>query len=135
MNNVTLSDAARAMLAHLDSAPGPPKEATGVTEETRQEETEHTGAALRSRAMAGRVAVVAACFFFSLFVYNGALVNSGGLSGDARLNYSLLLLVSVPTRLLSAYALTRFGRRVPICAAYSLCGLCFLASAFVPPRK
>lgn len=78
------------------------------------------------------MALMAACFFCCSFVFNGSIVNATAVSGNKYLNVSAMLLVSIPTRLLSAVTLTRFGRKGPICVAYLLCAIFFVTSAFVP---
>jgi MFS family permease len=78
------------------------------------------------------VTLISACFVCVSFVYTSAIIYSTGIIGNKYLNYSVLQLVAVPTRIVTAVTLNRFGRKAPICVAYCLCGVCFIASTFVP---
>ncbi|XP_038214193.1 organic cation transporter protein-like [Zerene cesonia] len=127
VNNVTLSAPARDSLARIAAAddactppPPPAPRACGVR------------AALRSRALCARAALLAASFVCCSFVFSGAILNSVTISSTKYLNFSIMMLVQVPTRLVTALTLTRFGRKLPICIAYCFCAVFFMASAFVP---
>ncbi|KAL4709623.1 hypothetical protein ACJJTC_007354 [Scirpophaga incertulas] len=67
-----------------------------------------------------------------MFVFTGTIINSTSIAGNKYMNFSALLLVSIPTRIITAITLTKFGRKAPICVAYVLCCVFFIASAFVP---
>lgn len=92
----------------------------------------HLWSVLRSRTILLRVALIAACFTCATFVLNGTIIYSTSISGSKYINFSAMLLVSVPTRIVTALTLTRFGRKAPICVAYTLCAVFFITSAFVP---
>ncbi|KAJ8716894.1 hypothetical protein PYW07_003521 [Mythimna separata] len=92
----------------------------------------HLLSVLRSKKILLRVLLIAACFICCTFVYNGTIINSTSVSGNKYLNFSALLLVQVPTRIITALTLTRFGRKAPICVAYTLCCVFFIASGFIP---
>lgn len=98
-------------------------------------ERPHLLSVLRSRKIVLRVLLIAACFICCTFVYNGTIINSTSVSGNKYLNFSALLLVQVPTRIITALTLTRFGRKAPICVAYTLCCVFFISSAFIPKCK
>lgn len=89
---------------------------------------------LKSKKILLRVALIAVCFFCCLFIYNGTIVNTQ-LWGSMYLNFSVLMLVAIPTRIVTAITLTRFGRKAPICVAYVLCAIFYIASAFIPHGK
>ncbi|RVE42201.1 hypothetical protein evm_013150 [Chilo suppressalis] len=126
-NNITLSTKAKDML-------------TNITQEARKAEQLGKGSqsshvslivVLRSRKILLRVFLIAAIFFCCIFVLNGCIINSTGIIGNKYINFSALLLVSIPTRVITAITLTKFGRKTPICIAYILCCVFFIASAFV----
>ncbi|CAG9787565.1 unnamed protein product [Diatraea saccharalis] len=129
INNITLSKKANEML-------------TNITEEARKTErlgqnvpqSTHIGllVVLRSKKILLRVFLIAAIFFCCIFVYNGCMINSTSIVGNKYLNFSSLVLVTIPTRIITAITLTKFGRKAPICVAYILCCVFFIASAYVP---
>ncbi|XP_060801400.1 organic cation transporter protein [Amyelois transitella] len=127
INKITLSSKAKEMLHSIT-------EQRSKADEAGQHSPEkpHLASVLRSKKMLLRVALIAGCFFCGMFVYNGAIINSTTISGDKYLNLSVLLLVAVPTRIITALTLTRFGRKAPICVAYCLCATFFIVSAVVP---
>ncbi|XP_041980314.1 organic cation transporter protein-like [Aricia agestis] len=127
INNITLSNTAKEMLAKITEEKAKANEA-GPTQATEASIL----SALRSKKMILRIALIAACSFCCMFVYNGAIINSTNISGSKYLNYSIMQLVAVPTRVIIAFTLTRFGRKTPICVAYCFCAMFFIASAFVP---
>ncbi|XP_075975566.1 organic cation transporter protein-like [Anticarsia gemmatalis] len=125
INNIQLSNKSKAMLSKITTV------SKSDEEGDRPPERLHLLSVLRSRTILLRVALIACCFICSTFVYNGTIINSTSVSGNKYLNFSALLLVSIPTRLITAFTLTRFGRKAPICVAYTLCCVFFFASAFV----
>ncbi|CAH2084358.1 unnamed protein product [Euphydryas editha] len=127
INNITLSNKAKEMLTNIT-------EERSKANQTGQPETEtpQIFSVLRSKAIVVRMAITAACFFCCMFVNSGAIINSTSISGSKYLNYSVMMLVDVPTRIITALTLTRFGRKTPICVAYCLCAIFFMTSAFVP---
>lgn len=131
VNNVTLSKTAESMMQMLNEEVERAKLPEEPSERTA-EESASSMAVLRSKKLLLRLLTIGACFFFSIFIYYGALINITKISGNIYLNYSLLILVSVPVRIISAYALTRFGRKAPICCANCLCAVFFVTSAFIP---
>lgn len=88
--------------------------------------------ALHSRTILLRVALIAVCFTCATFVMNGTIVNSTSISGNMYINFAAMHLVAVPTRIVTALTLNRFGRKAPICVAYTLCSVFFISSAFMP---
>ncbi|KAG6440875.1 hypothetical protein O3G_MSEX001534 [Manduca sexta] len=128
INKITLSQKAKAMLIKITEERNKSDEAN----QSSPPEQAHLLSVLRSRKMVMRVALIAASFFCATFVYNGTIINSTTIWGNKYLNFSALLLVAVPTRIVTAFTLMRFGRKAPICVAYSLCAAFFIASAFVP---
>ncbi|CAB3221792.1 unnamed protein product [Arctia plantaginis] len=126
INNIELSNKAKVMLSNITTVKN-----RGDQEGEQPPERLHLLSVLRSRTILLRVALIACCFICSTFVYNGIIINSTSVSGNKYLNFSALLLVSVPTRIITAFTLTRFGRKAPICVAYVLCCVFFFASAFV----
>ncbi|XP_061713837.1 organic cation transporter protein-like [Cydia pomonella] len=126
INNVELSNKAKQMMKSI--------------EQTKSEEnnntpscsTKHLLSVLRSRTILLRLTLISACFICLSFVYTSAIIYSTGIFGNKYLNYSALQLVAVPTRIITALTLNRFGRKAPICVAYCLAGVCFISSAFVP---
>ncbi|KAJ2951332.1 hypothetical protein O0L34_g5733 [Tuta absoluta] len=128
-NNVTLSTKAKAMLTKIS------EERSKVDKEGVKVSHSVAGplmSALQSRRMMVRVLLVAAQLFCCQFVFSGAIINSGTISGNRFINFAALSLVAVPTRVLTALTLTRFGRKAPVCTAYFLCALFFMTSGFVP---
>ncbi|XP_045498946.1 organic cation transporter protein-like isoform X2 [Colias croceus] len=123
VNRVTLSPRARDTLARIAAGDAPAQDT---------EEQSGVLAALRSRALCARAALLAASFVCCSFVFSGAILNSVTISSTKYLNFSIMMLVQVPTRLVTALTLTRFGRKLPICVAYCFCAVFFMASAFVP---
>ncbi|XP_073955312.1 solute carrier family 22 member 1-like isoform X2 [Choristoneura fumiferana] len=128
VNNVTLSNKAKEMMSTIALE----KSKTDESDDTPRLNTKHLLSVLRSRTMLLRMALMAACYFSVAFVYTSAIIYSTNLIGNKYLNFSALQLVAVPTRIITAVTLNRFGRKAPICFAYCLCGICFIASAFVP---
>ncbi|CAK1555075.1 unnamed protein product [Leptosia nina] len=126
INNITLSNKAQEMLTSITA------QKTAVDKAERSEEVPQIFTVLRSKTLLLRMALIAACFICSSFVFSGAIINSVSISGSKYLNFSIMMLVQVPTRFVTALTLTRFGRRAPICVAYCLCAVFFMASAFVP---
>ncbi|CAH4036708.1 unnamed protein product [Pieris brassicae] len=127
INNITLSKNAQDMLSSISE----PKTDLNKVEKAA-EETPHIFTVLRSKTILLRMALIAACFICCSFVFSGAIINSVSISGSKYLNFSIMMLVQVPTRIITALTLTRFGRKAPICVAYCFCALFFMASAFVP---
>ncbi|KAL0880504.1 hypothetical protein ABMA27_002903 [Loxostege sticticalis] len=127
INNITLSKKAKEMLTKISDE-------RDKTDQEKQNpvQTAHLLSALRSKKILARVALIAASFFCGMFVNYGTIINSISISGNKYLNFSALLLVSIPTRIITAITLTRFGRKAPICVAYTMCGIFFIMSAFVP---
>ncbi|CAH0586759.1 unnamed protein product [Chrysodeixis includens] len=129
INKIQLSNKAKQMLKTIA---GESNKNDEDGEKKSQSEQPHLLSVLRSRKILLRVLLIAACFICCTFVYNGTIINSTSVSGNKYLNFSALLLVSVPTRIITALTLTRFGRKTPICVAYTLCCIFFISSAFVP---
>ncbi|XP_026496281.1 organic cation transporter protein-like [Vanessa tameamea] len=128
INNITLSNKAKEMLTKIT-------EERNKADEVGQSapvERPKMSSVLRSKTILVRMAIIAACLFWCMFVYSGAMINSTSISGSKYLNFSAMMLVSVPPRIITALTLTKFGRKTPICVAYCLCSLFFMASAFVP---
>ncbi|XP_045769467.1 organic cation transporter protein-like isoform X2 [Maniola jurtina] len=128
VNNITLSSKAQQMLDMITEEQNKAEE----TGKPQTQETPHILSVLRSKKMVLRIAIIAACFFCCMFVFSGSVINSTTISGNKYLNYSIMMLVAVPTRVVTALTLTRFGRKTPICVAYCLCAVFFMTSAFVP---
>ncbi|XP_023935707.2 organic cation transporter protein-like [Bicyclus anynana] len=128
INNITLSSKARDMLMMITEEQNKAEEAG----KPQHQETPRILSVLRSKKIVLRITIIAGCFFCCMFVYSGTIINSANISGNKYLNYSALLLVAVPTRIVTALTLTRFGRKTPICVAYCLCAVFFMTSAFVP---
>ncbi|XP_053604721.1 organic cation transporter protein-like [Plodia interpunctella] len=127
INKITLSTKAKQMLRSITEQRTKADEAGHP-----RPEKPHLALVLRSKKMLLRVALIAACFFCGMFVFNGTIINSSTISGDRYLNMSILLLVAVPTRIITALTLTRYGRKAPICVAYCLCTMFFIMSAVIP---
>ncbi|CAH0719752.1 unnamed protein product, partial [Brenthis ino] len=127
INKITLSNKAKDMLTKIG---GDKVKAEEIGQSSP--ETLSVLSVLRSKTILIRMAIMAACFFCSMFVFTGAVINSTSISGNKYINYSVMMLVAVPTRIVTALTLTRFGRKAPICIAYCLCAFFFMASAFVP---
>lgn len=127
INNIQLSNKAQQMLTKI-AGDSKSREAG----ESAPPERLHLLSVLRSKKILLRVLLIAGCFFCCTFVYNGTIINSTSVSGNKYLNFSALLLVQVPTRIITALTLTRFGRKAPICVAYTLCCVFFISSAFIP---
>ncbi|XP_072932966.1 solute carrier family 22 member 1-like [Epargyreus clarus] len=128
INKITLSNKAKAMLEKISDDRS---KAEGAGQPLPSE-TPQILSVLRSRKIVMRMVLIAACFFCCMFVYNGAIINSASISGNKYLNFSAMMLVAVPTRMVTALTLTKFGRKAPICVAYCLCALFFMTSAFIP---
>ncbi|XP_068617257.1 organic cation transporter protein-like [Battus philenor] len=128
INNITLSNKAKAMLTNITEERSKADQKVAP----RSEEPPPIFSILRSRKIVLRIALISVIFFCCMFVYSGAIINSTNISGNKYLNYSAMMLVAVPTRIITALTLTRFGRKAPICVAYCLCAIFFMASAFVP---
>ncbi|XP_032516750.2 organic cation transporter protein-like [Danaus plexippus] len=128
INNITLSSKAKEMLSTISN------EQNRMVEMNQQSKDEPVEilAVLRSKTILVRLSVIAACFICSMFVFSGAIIYSTNISGNKYMNYSMMILLGVPTRIITAFTLTRFGRKAPICIAYCLCSCFFMASAFVP---
>ncbi|XP_028161592.1 solute carrier family 22 member 3-like [Ostrinia furnacalis] len=127
INKITLSKKAKEMMTKIsDETNKSDQEKQGPVQST------HLLSALRSKKILARVALIAASFFCCMFVNYGTIINSISVSGNKYLNFSALLLVAIPTRIITAITLTRFGRKAPICVAYLLCSFFFITSAFVP---
>ncbi|XP_045449926.1 organic cation transporter protein-like [Melitaea cinxia] len=125
INNITLSNKAKEMLTSIT------EERSKVEKVQPETERPQIFSVLRSKAIVVRMAIMAACFFSCIFVHSGAIIYTTSISGSKYLNYSIMMLVDVPTRIVTAFTLTRFGRKTPICVAYCLCALFFMTSAFV----
>ncbi|XP_039755068.1 organic cation transporter protein-like [Pararge aegeria] len=128
INNITLSNKAKEMLLMITEEQNKAEE----TGKTQFQETPNICSILRSKKILLRISIIAACFFCCMFVNSGTIINSTNISGNKYLNFSILMLVDVPTRIVTALTLTRFGRKTPICVAYCLCAVFFMTSAFVP---
>ncbi|XP_050348891.1 organic cation transporter protein-like isoform X2 [Nymphalis io] len=128
INNITLSNKAKEMLTKITEE----KSKADEVEQSSPSENLQISSVLRSKTILVRMAIMAACLFWCMFVYSGAMINSTTISGSKYLNFSAMMLVSVPTRIITALTLTKFGRKIPICVAYCLCSMFFMASAFVP---
>ncbi|PZC76256.1 hypothetical protein B5X24_HaOG204862 [Helicoverpa armigera] len=127
INNIQLSKKAQQMLMNIAG-----ESKSQQAGENPPSERPHLLSVLRSKKIVVRVLLIAACFICCTFVYNGTIINSASVSGNKYLNLSALMLVQVPTRIVAALTLTRFGRKAPICVAYTLCCLFFISSAFIP---
>ncbi|CAK1585778.1 unnamed protein product [Parnassius mnemosyne] len=128
INNITLSNKAKEMLTKIT-------EEKSKADQMVQACSDHPPpifSVLRSKKILLRIALISASFFCCMFVYSGAIINSTYISGSKYLNFSAINLVAVPTRIITALTLNRFGRKTPICVAYCLCALFFMMSAFVP---
>lgn len=131
INNVTLSNTAKKMMEKITEDINK----TEKSEKIKEPEPSHLLSVLKSKKILFRLALTAACFFFSLFIYYAALINSTSISGNKYVNYSLMILVSVPVRIITAYTLTKFGRKAPICIANGLSAVFFVLSAFIPKSE
>ncbi|KAM3955691.1 organic cation transporter protein [Aphomia sociella] len=127
INNITLSNNAKDLLTKISHQKSKANEKGQISKPKS-----NLLSVLRSKKILLRVVLMAACFFCVIFVYIGTVINSTSLSGNKYVNFSMMLLVAIPTRVIAAYTLTRFGRKAPICVAYCLCALFFITSAFVP---
>ncbi|KPJ16067.1 Organic cation transporter protein [Papilio machaon] len=128
INNITLSNKAKEMLTKITEE----KNKADQMIQTRSEDPPPIFSVLRSKKIVLRIALISVSFFCCMFVYSGAIINSTSISGNKYLNFSAMMLVAIPTRIITALTLTRFGRKTPICVAYCLCAAFFMASAFVP---
>lgn len=90
---------------------------------------------IRSKTIMLRLGLMSACFFCATFVFSGAMINSATISGNKYVNFAAMNLVAIPTRVITAFTLTRFGRKAPICVAYCFCTVFFIAAAFGPKCK
>ncbi|XP_012546925.1 organic cation transporter protein [Bombyx mori] len=126
-NNITLSSKATDMMTKITE-----RNKTSQTEPPVEQERLHLLSLLSSKKIIIRVAIISVSFICCTYVYNGTIITSTSVLGNKYLNFSALHLVSIPTRLLTAYTFTKFGRKIPICVAYCLCAVFFVASAFVP---
>lgn len=90
---------------------------------------------MRSKTIMLRLCLMSACFFCATFVFSGTIINSATISGNKYINFAALNLVAIPTRVITAFTLTRFGRKAPICVAYCICTVFFIAAAFGPKCK
>ncbi|CAG9136522.1 unnamed protein product [Plutella xylostella] len=129
VNNVTLSYKAQDMLTKIKEEKS---KADQDLEKPSQETMSIIFSDLRSRTILLRVVLIAACFFCTMFIYNGAILNAVHVSGNKYLNYSAMMLVAIPVRVITALTFAKFGRKAPICVAYCFCSVFFIASAFVP---
>ncbi|KAJ0183555.1 hypothetical protein K1T71_001531 [Dendrolimus kikuchii] len=128
INNITLSNKAKEMLHKITEE----RNKSNQVNPSRPQESLHILSVLRSKTILVRMALMSALFICSMFVFNGTMINSTSISGNKYLNFSAVLLVAVPTRIITALTLTRYGRRAPICVAYILCSIFFISSAFIP---
>ncbi|XP_013147033.1 PREDICTED: organic cation transporter protein-like [Papilio polytes] len=128
INNITLSNKAKAMLTKITEE----RSKADQIVQTRSEDPPPIFSVLRSKKIVLRIALISVSFFCCMFVFSGAIINSTSISGNKYLNFSAMMLVAIPTRIITALTLTRFGRKTPICVAYCLCATFFMASAFVP---
>ncbi|CAG5058026.1 unnamed protein product [Parnassius apollo] len=128
INNITLSNKAKEMLSKIT-------EERSKADQMVQACSEHPPpifSVLRSKKILHRMTLISASFFCCMFVHSGAIINSTSISSSKYLNFSAMNLVDVPTRIITALTLNRFGRKTPICTAYCLCAFFFMTSAFVP---
>ncbi|CAH2047629.1 unnamed protein product, partial [Iphiclides podalirius] len=128
INNITLSNKAKEMLTKITEE----RNKADQLVQPRHEDPPPIFSVLRSKTIALRIVLISVSFFCCMFVFSGAIINSTSISGNKHLNFSAMMLVAVPTRIITALTLTRFGRKAPICLAYCLCALFFMASAFIP---
>ncbi|XP_013173687.1 PREDICTED: organic cation transporter protein-like isoform X2 [Papilio xuthus] len=128
INNITLSNKAKAMMTKITEE----RSKADQVVQTRSEDPPPIFSVLRSKKIVLRIALISVSFFCCMFVYSGSIINSTSISGNKYLNFSAMMLVAVPTRVITALTLTRYGRKTPICVAYCLCAAFFMASAFVP---
>lgn len=105
------------------------------TEAKQQQETFYILRVMRSKTIMLRLCLMSACFFCATFVFSGTIINSATISGNKYINFAALNLVAIPTRVITAFTLTRFGRKAPICVAYCFCTVFFIAAAFGPKCK
>ncbi|XP_041980329.1 solute carrier family 22 member 1-like [Aricia agestis] len=127
INNVTLSNAS------VESLHTIAKESIDQSNYKVQSSVEKTPiiSALKSKKILLRICLIAACLFCCMFVNMGTSIYAVNINGNKYVNFTAVMLASIPTRIVTAFTLDKFGRRAPICVAYGLSVVTFVASVFV----